>query len=242
MMKVFAYMEHGANKAYSEDTIVVNGQICKEGYFSFDASGSCVAIADGVGGNDGGKEASEFVSYMIKTGISGDVKETVFRINEELIAYAKTIPGKEQMATTLTALLFNGDKPPCVLHVGNTRLYAIQGIYLKQITRDHTIVEYLRSIGNFDAAEKAIKSEITSCFGAGIASTISQLQAFNIDKNYAGFVITSDGLHDHLEEEVVEGFIDSGVFTENAFKRLIQQARDNGSIDDISIIVVKNRE
>ena len=238
-MKVFAYMEHGVNKTCSEDTMVANGQICKDGYFSFKASGNCVAVADGVGGNAGGQEASEFVANMFKNGVVGDAKETALRINEELISYAKTILGKEQMATTLTALLFNDDKPTCVLHVGNTRLSAIQGEYLKQITRDHTTVEFLRSRGDFEAADNAIQSEITSCFGAGIAATISRLQVYEIDKNYAGFVISSDGLHDYLDEEAIEEFVSSGMFSEDDFKRLVQQARDNGSEDDISVIVVK---
>ena len=237
-MKVFAYMEHGANKVGSEDTMVASGQLCKDGYFAFDVSGNCVAVADGVGGNAGGQEASEFVANMLKTGIVGDAKETALRINEELISYAKTIPGKEQMATTLTALLFNDEVPTCVLHVGNTRLSAIQGEYLKQITRDQTTVELLRSRGDFDAAENAPQSEITSCFGAGNVATISQLQVYEIDKNYAGFIITSDGLHDYLDEEVVEAFIAHRVFSEGAFKSLAQQARNNGSQDDISVIVV----
>lgn len=237
-MKVFAYMEHGANKVCSEDTMLANGQICKDGYFSFDVSGNCVAVADGVGGNAGGQEASEFVTNMLKNSAVGDVKETALHINEELITYAKAFPGKEQMATTLTALLFYDKKPASVLHVGNTRLSAIQGEYLKQITRDHTTVEYLRSRGDFDAADNAPQSEITSCFGAGNEAAISQLQVYEIDKNYAGFVITSDGLHDYLDEEIVEDFIASRVFSEDAFKSLVQQARDNGSVDDISVIIV----
>lgn len=238
-MKVFAYMEHGANKIYSEDTIIANGFICKDGYFSFDASGNCVAIADGVGGNAGGQEASEFVAIMIKEGISGSIKEAAYRINNEFIAYAKTTPGKEQMATTLTALLLNDEKPTCILHVGNTRLSAIQGEYLKQLTRDHTTVEYLKSRGDFEAADKVAQNEITACFGSGISTSISQLQVCEIDRDYAGFVITSDGIHDYLDEEIIEDFIASGIFTEDSFKSLAQQAKECGSVDDKSIIVVK---
>ncbi len=241
-MKVFVYMEHAANKSCSEDTAVANGQICKDGYSFFDASGNCVAIADGVGGNAGGQEASEFVINRLKAGIVGNVKETALRINEELISSAQNIPGKERMATTLTALFFNDEKPVCVLHVGNTRLYAIQGDYLKQITRDHTTAEFFRSRGDFEAADNAIQSEITSCFGAGTAATIRQLQVYEIDKSYAGFVITSDGLHDYLDEEVVEAFVASGMFSEELFKKMVQKARDNGSADDISIIVAKLKE
>lgn len=238
-MKVFAYMEHGANKVCSEDTMVMNSIICKDGFYSFNSSGNCIAIADGVGGNAGGQEASEFVANKIKEGLIGNIKELAYKINDELIAYASTLSGKEQMATTLTALLFVDEKPYYVLHVGNTRLYAIQGEYLKQLTRDHTTAEYLRSRGDFDAAENAAQNEITSCFGAGISTTISQLYVCEIDRDYAGFVITSDGIHDYLSEEEIEDFIALGDYTEQSFQALIQEAKNCGSIDDTSIIVVK---
>lgn len=238
-MKVFAYMEHGANKISSEDTMLINNIICKDGYFFFDTSGDCVAIADGVGGNAGGQEASEFVVNGLRKYVYEDIKEAAHRINEDLISYAKTVPGKEQMATTLTALFFNDEKPCCFLHAGNTRLSAIQGEYLKQLTRDHTTVEYLRSRGDFDAADSAAQNEIISCFGAGNTSTLSQLQFCEIDKDYAGFIITSDGIHDYLDEETIEDFAAAKVFTEDSFKSLIQLAKDCGSADDKSIIVVK---
>ena len=69
-MKVFAYMEHGANKICSEDTMVLNGQICKDGYFSFDASGKCVAVADGVGGHNSGEIASRMAAAVIAEYVS----------------------------------------------------------------------------------------------------------------------------------------------------------------------------
>ena len=165
-MKVFAYMEHGKYKTSSEDTMIANCEICKDGYFVFNSPGNCIAIADGVGGNAGGMEASEFVAEKLKAGLSDEIRTAVFKINYDLLSYALSVPGKEKMATTLTALLFSDNKPSYILHVGNTRLSAIQGEYLKQLTRDHTTVEYLKTRGDYEAAEKAAHGMlwIRKCF------------------------------------------------------------------------------
>ena len=80
-MKIYAYMECGLNKVHSEDTMLINGKELKEGFFSFDIPGNCIAIADGVGGNAGGQEASEFVLSHLKSSISGDTEKSITHIN-----------------------------------------------------------------------------------------------------------------------------------------------------------------
>ena len=235
-------MEHGKEKTHSEDTMLLNRTLCKEGYYSFSTPGNCTAIADGVGGNPGGKEASEFVISKINGNGPLNNVDDAYVINEELLSYASTIPSKEKMATTLTALFFYEENPLRIIHVGNTRLYAIQGEYLKQLTRDHTTVEYLKARGDYEAAENAAKNEITACFGGGTSSTIKQLQIYEFDRDYAGFVITSDGFHDYLDEEALEDFISADSFTEDSFKSLAQKAEEAGSTDDKSIIVIKRRK
>ncbi len=241
-MKVYAYMERGSEKQVSEDTMLVNGLLIKEGFFSFDATGEIIAIADGVGGNAGGQYASEYVINRCKTGISDDPKTTVLRINDDLIRYARTISGMEKMATTLSAIVFCPPNPIKIIHVGNTRVSAIQGEYIKQLTKDNTTVEFLKARGDYDAAGEAPQNEITSCMGAGIASMISQLQIIESEKEYAGFVLTSDGFHDYIDVEDIEDFIAYADFSEQAFRQLAQKAKANGSDDDKSIIIIRAGE
>lgn len=236
-MKIYAYMESGIQKSASEDTMLVNGQLLKDGYFIFDKSGNCIAIADGVGGNAGGREASEFVVNQLKDGIVDNILPTVQKINSELIDYSKTICGKEEMATTLSAILFNNNSPTQIVHVGNTRISAIQGEYLKPLTHDHTTVELLKLRGEYEAADNAPKNEITACLGAGTASMLKQLQVIELGKEYAGLIITSDGIHDYLDDEIIENFVTMKKFDKLSFESLIGQARENGSSDDASIII-----
>ena len=240
-MKVFAYMVHGSGKAVSEDSILVDKQLLKEGYFAFDEVMSCFAVADGVGGYAGGREASEFVLNELKDKLCGDMKQNLIEINNSLISYSKTLLGKEKMATTLSLLMLS-DKTIKMVHVGNTRIYAIQGMYLKQLTKDHTTVQFLRSKGDFAAADAAPKNEITSCLGAGITKGLSQIQVYEIDKDYTGYVITSDGIHDYLEDDCLEDFVSERDYSERAFEQLANLASENGSDDDKSIVIVLCRE
>lgn len=238
-MKVYAYMEHGSGKTISEDSMLVNGLLLKDGYVACSHSGDCVAIADGVGGNAGGKEASEFVLSKCNEGLTSDPRNTMIAINNALIQYAGTFPGKEQMATTLSAIVFSEERPELIVHIGNTRVSAIQGEYLKQLTKDHTTVEWLRSRGEYDAAEKAPVNEITGCLGSGDPARLNQLQTREIDRDYSGYIITSDGIHDYLEEEALEDFIGQQDFSEEAFHELFNRASAKGSTDDKSMIVIK---
>lgn len=239
-MKVYAYMERGAEKLFSEDTMLANGTVLKDGFYSFDATGNCVAIADGVGGNAGGREASEYVLNRCRDELTKeDPRTTLLNINDGLLDFAKSVFGMEQMATTLSALLFNNVTPTKIVHVGNTRISAIQGEYTKQLTKDHTTAELLRARGDYDAAERAPQNEITACMGAGTPTSIAQLQIIEVEKEYSGFVLTSDGIHDYVDVEDIEDFISRGDWSKQAFEELSQQAKNNGSYDDKSIIIVR---
>lgn len=241
-MKVYSYMVHGSGKTVSEDSILVDKQLLKEGYFAFDEVMSCFAVADGVGGYAGGREASEFVLNELKDKLCGNMKQNLIEINNSLISYSKSILGKEKMATTLSSLMLSDNNSNIIVHVGNTRIYAIQGMYLKQLTKDHTTVQFLRSKGDFAAADAAPKNEITSCLGAGITKGLSQIQVCEIDKDFTGYVITSDGIHDYLEDDCLEDFVSEKDYSERAFEQLANLASENGSDDDKSIVIVLCRE
>ena len=116
----------GIGKTECEDSAFINDSI---------VSGSsqehrnvkirCIGVADGVGGNEGGKIASRYIATRIgHEDFSIMSGETIHRflaeLNAELIQYASSISGKQEMATTLTALVAAADGL-YVIHAGNTR-------------------------------------------------------------------------------------------------------------------------
>ena len=54
-----------------------------------------------------------------------------------------------------------------MIHCGNSRIYSLQGNFLKQVTEDQTTYQWLMATGNIEAAEHCNKSEIRGAFGGG---------------------------------------------------------------------------
>lgn len=202
-----------------------------------------VAIADGVGGHVGGDCASRYVLEKLN-GVSmanisvAYLKHFIEDINEDLLQYASNFLGKENMATTLTGFIMTSSSS-YIFHIGNTRIYALQGNYLKQLTEDQTTYQWLLNMGQIDAAEKCNKNEITHCLGGGNkqygnAVCIKEHDALNA---YKRILLTTDGIHEYVSIDELEDFM-VGEVSEITMQVLADKARENGSLDDKTVIVI----
>ena len=230
-MIINAVTQRGSGKNNSEDRILIGNRIlCNEG-LSGEVQPCVIGIADGVGGNAGGDIAAHFVCEKLSK-CALDV-DSFAAVNSDLLEFARMTRGKESMASTFSGI-FPGGK---ILHIGNTRIYAIQGGYLKQLTEDMTTYNYLLSLGRLEEAENCAKNEITACFGGGNSSLFKPIIA---DRLLSGkIVITSDGVHDYVDLDSLEDTITSSDDDFSACHRIVQSAIDNGSDDDLSVVIVK---
>lgn len=204
-----------------------------------------VCVADGVGGNNGGAAASAFLlESLSQHNIVENLDELRNRLNEinsSLIQNGKMNPTISTMATTLTGV-FLSRVSNFLMHVGNTRAYVMQGNYLKQITQDHTVYNWLRSMGRFAEAEACNKNEITNCFGGGDASLISKLYVIEIP-HFNKLLLTSDGVHEYVDIDLLEDILnDSVISNEVKCDRIINAAIEAGSEDDITIVLIQRKE
>jgi len=245
-MKVDVVVLIGQNKENCDDTVLVNEHIFNNESATIEEDISCAFVADGVGGNPGGKDASMFLLKKIsKTDFSQCIKEDIRKklidINNELIHYAATVPGKEKMATTLTGFL-KGKNGYYMVHIGNTRMYYKQGNYLKQVSVDQTRYQVLINLRSYEEAEACNKSIITGCFGGGNNSLISTLVVEKIDQDRLPdlIVLTSDGIHDFLTIEDLEDNLVLSPELENV-ETIVALAIEKLSEDDKSIVVIKNK-
>lgn len=237
-MKVLAVTQKGINKIENEDRIIVGKSIVANGTLYTELKDGIIAVADGVGGHNAGAVASHFVADKICK-LNGITVEQLKAINDELIAVSESVEGQKGMATTLSGVYCSDGKPQ-LFSIGNTRVYLLQSRkYLKQLTTDDTTLNYLLATGQLsqedvDSFER--KNEITACFGGGSA------ELFKVKVNYieplvAPFMITSDGIHDYLSVDQMEDVIEKYGLSEDACVKMINAARDNGSLDDASIIL-----
>ena len=160
---ICVYTKAGRNKTHSEDSVLVAKEVVVDSNRTFPcAPDGFVCVADGVGGHAGGAVASSLVVHSLsefdeKKEI--DIRSAVLKINEALLKKARSEESVADMATTLTGFLFRGEEVQ-LFHIGNTRAYVFQGDYIKQLTSDHTVYNYLRSMQRYEEAEKCNKNEI----------------------------------------------------------------------------------
>lgn len=236
-MNVIAVTQKGLNKAENEDRVIIGKTILADGTLFAEIDKGIIAVADGVGGQNAGAIASHFVANKICSlkEISIDHLKT---INDELIAVSEYTEGQKGMATTLSGIYCAEGKTQ-LISIGNTRVYLLQSKkYLKQLTTDDTTLNYLLATGQLspeDVESFERKNEITACFGGG-SPDLFKIRVNYIEPLVAPVMVTSDGIHDYLSVDQMEDIIEKYGLSEKACINMIQSARNNGSLDDMSVI------
>ena len=145
MTKIYAMTEKGEH-IENEDRILINDTIVSTGTFEAECDGKLkICVADGVGGNNAGTVASSFVCENLKN-IVPSGKNDLVDINSQLLTKSTENANYSGMATTLSGVCISDEKASS-FHIGNTRIYVFQGSYIKQITEDHTSVNWLVKTG-----------------------------------------------------------------------------------------------
>ena len=111
--------------------------------------GVLVAVADGVGGREGGALASSIAIDVAKaTSLDGllQFSEVYSRIVDSLQEHARVNADLIEMATTLTLLVALDEKVQFA-HVGDSRIYHLRGDAIVQRTEDQTEVAILLKQG-----------------------------------------------------------------------------------------------
>lgn len=237
-MNVIAVTQKGIGKKENEDRIIVGKSIVASGTLHTEIEEGVLAIADGVGGHNAGSVASHFVANSLCDFREISI-EQMQGINNELIKLSELFEDRKGMATTLSGVnLF--DCKAQLFNVGNSRVYLLQSRkYLKQLTTDDTTLNYLLATGQLSSEEAENferKNEITACFGGG-SHNLFKIKLSNIDLFTSPIMITSDGIHDYLTVDDMENIIEEFGLSEEMCQKLINDARENGSLDDASIIL-----
>lgn len=241
-MTVFVAVQCGVGKEQCEDTVLVGDMLICNGSAELSVStADTVCVADGVGGNAGGHFASTFVTERIK-GIAISepdkmkLRQLLNDINSDLIEEGNSI-GLPTAATTLTGIVSIGDNE-CLVHIGNTRAYVLQGKYLKQLTSDHTVYNRLLKMGRIDDASQSKKNEITNCFGGGKASLLESIYISDMQE-FSTLLLTSDGVHDYIGIDELEYLLTADILSVQICNNIIQAAIGAGSKDDTLVVIVQ---
>jgi protein phosphatase len=219
-----------------------------EGEDQFLRKGRLAVIADGMGGYEGGQEASrlavETVLETYRTAPDSDPQAALIgslrTAHERIRQYAETHPQLYGMGTTCTAMALSG-KDLYFAHVGDSRLYLIREAQFNRLTKDHSYVGRLVESGVLSAQEAEGHPQrhiLTAALGAGgdvVPDFPEQPVALQPGDS---LLLCTDGLWSMLTEDELHQAIRVHAPAE-ACRELVQLARDRGGPDNITLQILR---
>lgn len=227
----------GLKRANNEDAFLVRTDL------------GLACVADGMGGAASGEVASRIFVETTAEIFSAerppdDDPETVnlvqraFRItNERIFAKASKEPDHRGMGCTAELLAFHPGG--FVLgHVGDSRAYLFRQGRLRQVTRDHSLVQEQVDRGILPPAgarHHQFKSIVLRAVGVEETLAVDLVRGTNLPGDL--FLLCSDGLTDMLEEEEIREILSLPVEVSERVERLVEMARKAGGYDNITVVL-----
>jgi PPM family protein phosphatase len=198
-------------------------------------------VADGMGGAQAGEVASRIAADVFDEELGeGNPEEELERLareaNRRIFELARADASRTGMGTTLTGALISNDEVT-IVHVGDSRAYLYRDGELRQLTRDHSLVEELRRKGQLtteEAEEHPQRSVITRALGPepDVEPDVHTHQARSGDV----FLLCSDGLTSMIREERVGEILATSGSLDTAVNRLVEEANQAGGRDNITVV------
>ncbi|TRZ97389.1 MAG: serine/threonine-protein phosphatase [Nitrospiraceae bacterium] len=227
-LKAHGRSELGLHREGNEDAALLSTTLC--------------AVADGLGGHAAGEIASRFaidtLSELIneKKISSSKISKQVREVDKGL---ATLIEGEKQyggMGTTLTAVVIIGQTLQ-VAHIGDSRAYLYRNGTLKQLTKDHTMIQEMIDRGEIttDGAKAHPKRALLTQALMGqkkIQPDLVSIDIFEGDR----LLICSDGLSNVVNLSSMASALNQ-LTSEGAVDTLIALTYAAGAPDNVTVLV-----
>lgn len=232
----------GRARSNNEDSVVV------------DAANALAVLADGMGGYNAGEVASsmatghiqaEFGRWLAEAGGASDadirraMAMCVGNANRAIFDAAHHNPHQSGMGTTLVMAVFRGDWL-WLGHVGDSRAYRLRDGELRQLTRDHSLLQEQIDAGLISPEQAAFSSNknlVTRAVGVDAAVDLEvnrhEVQAGDL------LLLCSDGLSDMVDDERLAALLREGDSLDAIADALVQAANEGGGRDNISVILAR---
>lgn len=203
----------------------------------------CVAVFDGMGGEQYGEEASFIAGDTLRKRMvleEGRVPEifltkVLLEANQIICDFAKE--KRARCVGSTAAMLYAFEDKLWVCNLGDSRVYALSEGELVQWSVDHTDGAYLQKNG--------IRKKPSLTQHLGIAPEEMMIEPF-VDSRFPRadekYLLCSDGLTDMVEHHVLEAVLKEKVELKQTAQKLLQLALDNGGRDNITMILCRIKD
>jgi PPM family protein phosphatase len=214
----------------------------------FRRKGRLAIVADGMGGYEGGQEASrlavETVRHIYDRQPADDPRASLLAAfqtaHDNILRYAFEHPEFHGMGTTCTALAIVGRKL-YFAHVGDSRLYRVHDGAISRLTRDHSYVGRLVENGivrSEDAESHPQRHILTAALGSGhdIIPDVPE-QPIELENNDV-LILCTDGLWSLVSEQDLSRLAQAQPVADGCMK-LVRMALERGGPDNITVQLLR---
>lgn len=236
---------HQTSLAYDDETHLMGGSHAK-----------LLLVADGVGGNPAGDQASRLavqgiVHYLLNTmhwlfrlsdgredAFLDDLKGSLIFTQERLRQNAEQFPSHQNMGTTIT-MAYIVWPHVYLIHVGDSRAYVVRDSTVIHLTRDQTYAQALVDAGLMDESEvrtsplRNVLSGLVGCSSIHLTPEVSQFKLAVGDK----LLLCTDGLTTQLSDLEIAKTLSAANSTEDACRLLVDSANEAGGRDNVTVIL-----
>jgi len=209
-------------------------------------------IADGMGGAEAGEVASAIavgaIRERVESRLGGNttgalaplLQEALEAANRQILDHAAAHPEARGMGSTAVGALVI---PPdlAIAWVGDSRAYLSQETGLRQLSKDHSLVQRLIEIGQItpeQARHHEHKNVITRSLGARPNGPAGAETATVRLKRGDRLLLCSDGLTAHVEDTAIASIMRRHRDPDAAARELVAAANAGGGTDNISVVVM----
>jgi serine/threonine protein phosphatase PrpC len=207
-----------------------------------------LAVADGIGGYEGGEVASAVTIATLREVADRQEGDLAGRLYAAVHAAHRRILELRQsgstelrdMGTTLTALAVAPSGEAVCAHVGDSRLYCLRGGYLTQLTRDHNVGSELLESGLLTPEEMRTHPQrhmLTRAVGAE-ASAEPDLFPVALEEGDV-YLLVTDGLVEALGEGEMARLAMAAGDWEEVGPALTAAAEARVAGDDATVVAVR---
>jgi serine/threonine protein phosphatase PrpC len=255
-LQVGSHLDPGIRRKHrpNEDTLLVTQGIVPSASPSTPPKPfALLIVADGVGGQAHGQEASRLATQSLAKHVPGSLgsqqmkPEAFLHLLTAGVQYANQMvyqhnrERRDHMGTTMTTALVM-DTTAYVAHVGDSRLYLYrQPAGLVQITRDHSLVARLVEAGIIESEgiyTHPMRNRIYRCLGEK-ATVEVDVDAVPLAAGDL-LLLCSDGLWEMVRDQQIAAILTTPVsHPSKTAHALVQAALAGGGEDNVSVIVAQ---
>lgn len=240
-MRIIAKTDIGKVRSTNQDSYAAG---------EFQNGVSWAVVCDGMGGNAGGNIASSTAVKSISERITSAYRETmtsssiknllvtaITNANFEIFDIAAANEELAGMGTTVVAALVT-KKAFYIAHAGDSRAYMISDDGIKQITKDHSVVQELIDRGEIteeQAVDHPRKNLITRALGVDETLKVD----FTVEdiKGDETLLICTDGLTNEVDPNEIKRVLAENPYDEVA-DILVDIANEHGGHDNVTVVAI----